>query len=110
MIIASFFFVNKLEAKLSLNSHEYTVNQLKFATTLFRDFQKKYWFAATNICNQDRDNWVLIHGKKYLRPQVSLRHLENFSHKNKIWFTLELSISLYVYVAIFKRIIFLKRY
>lgn len=55
MIIASFFFVNKLEAKLSLNSHEYTVNQLKFATTLFRDFQKKYWFAATNICNQDRD-------------------------------------------------------
>lgn len=55
MIIASFFFVNKLEAKLLLNSHEYTVNQLKFATTLFRDFQKKYWFAATNICNQDRD-------------------------------------------------------
>lgn len=55
MIIASIFFVNKLEAKLSLNSHEYTVNQLKFVTTLFRDFQKKYWFAATNICNQDRD-------------------------------------------------------
>lgn len=57
MIIAFFFFVNKLEAKLSLNSHEYTVNQLKFATTLFRDFQKKYWFAATNICNQDRNIW-----------------------------------------------------
>lgn len=38
MIIASFFFVNKLEAKLSLNSHEYTVTnlnlrQLYFATS-----------------------------------------------------------------------------
>lgn len=67
----------------------YTINQLLFASILFRD----YWRFPKTIFH-DHVLFSLIpipqrqvSGEKHLRRRVSRESLEYFSHTNKSWFT-----------------------
>lgn len=67
----------------------YTINQLLFASILFRD----YWRFPKTIFH-DHVLFSLIpipqrqvSGEKHLQQRVSQESLEYFSHTNKSWFT-----------------------
>lgn len=69
------------------NVDAHTVNQLFFATTLFRDLPEMNMFAATNFCYQALSTPIFYYNHMANTSSRGKKYSREFLHSNKSWFT-----------------------